>query len=70
MDELTGIGNYEQFRASGGREYDPLVDAGRHNNFWDRIHDAEKNKEREYAVIKLFAQKYKMQPWDLPEPAC
>lgn len=58
IDKLVGISDYQNFVASGGREYDPLTDQGVHLNFWDGRFDSVLNEWRTRKLMQLFDDTY------------
>jgi len=81
LDELEGIGNYQDWwisanKTTGARvpngnvEYSFELDAGIGMGFWDGRHDRENCTRRMESVRRLFRRKYPMYPAELPEPPC
>jgi len=70
LDELSGIANYTDFCANGGREYDKVTDKGVGVDFWDDRRDQTAARERISKVQQAFQQKYPSWPATLGEPPC
>lgn len=68
INQLVGIGNYHEFVAKGGVEYNRLTDNGTLTTFWNNMDDVGACKWRIDAARRHFAWKY---GWhDLPSPKC
>lgn len=72
VDELVGIGDYNQFAGSGKREYDPYTDKGIGFSWWDGINNDKANAERVRAARELFTKRFPNMTADadLQNPPC
>jgi len=72
MNELEGIGDYDDFVGSGQKEYDQPQDAGVGNSFWNQKFDDYFCWQRIQAADAFFQRKHPEYPGDseLPEPDC
>eukprot|EP00441_Pelagodinium_beii_P017164 CAMPEP_0197657376 /NCGR_PEP_ID=MMETSP1338-20131121/44585_1 /TAXON_ID=43686 ORGANISM="Pelagodinium beii, Strain RCC1491" /NCGR_SAMPLE_ID=MMETSP1338 /ASSEMBLY_ACC=CAM_ASM_000754 /LENGTH=508 /DNA_ID=CAMNT_0043233723 /DNA_START=38 /DNA_END=1564 /DNA_ORIENTATION=- len=69
IDELVGIGHYDDFINAGGREYDRITDQGIHTNFWDGRYDDVLCTKRTEHMLELFDRKFPLDPTIHP-PEC
>eukprot|EP00440_Ansanella_granifera_P058743 gb/GFBE01063671.1/.p1 GENE.gb/GFBE01063671.1/~~gb/GFBE01063671.1/.p1 ORF type:complete len:294 (+),score=35.53 gb/GFBE01063671.1/:1-882(+) len=58
LNELVGIQDYDTWRYSGHREYDPELDKGIKFSWWNGINSTTANAERVKQAKELFDQKY------------